>query len=303
MILWDEYIDRFILSEDMKSYLEDLDLPEDKLVEMIFYSPVQIKDKKEAFRELIEQARADDDKVLLDMSNRCLWNIEEAERLLTVPGVFSVLANVYYSKERKSEECFDIVCATFKDVEDYIWNHYGVYKDNKDEAVWFEVTKWCLDDAGKYVEMCTYYIADDEVIYTNLNDERYRSEDCINFYAGVDLNLPVPFRAGDIVAIDRYPFADTVFVLITDVGDNKDCCSLCGLSRNEENEWYEGAIKHGLICDMIFPQVSPLYTIRKYDGELKDEDRYLLKARDGLEGDTIGAMTDGRLIIEPASCI
>jgi len=84
----------------------------------------------------------------------------------------------------------------------------------------------------------------------------------------VDLNLPVPFKAGDIVEVDLYPFADKRIMEILEIGDNFDCCCLQAIGKNSDGAWNIGAVKHGHAGMNILPCVSPLYTMKIYKGEL-----------------------------------
>ena len=44
------------------------------------------------------------------------------------------------------------------------------------------------------------------------------------WWSGLSLNLPVPFRPGDILTVDCRPFAGPGRCLVLEVGDNRDCC-------------------------------------------------------------------------------
>ena len=55
-----------------------------------------------------------------------------------------------------------------------------------------------------------------------------------------DVNLPVPFHAGDIVTIDCRPFAPVSHAVILEVGDNCDCCCLQALYYAGNGTWDMG---------------------------------------------------------------
>ena len=100
----------------------------------------------------------------------------------------------------------------------------------------------------------------------------------MDLHGNRNLNLPVPFKAGDIIEVDGYPYSPKVHVLILDIGDNCDCCSLVGISRNRHGLWDIGAVKHGCIGydHFYIQQISPLYTARTYDGKLRKNEEMLL---------------------------
>lgn len=92
-------------------------------------------------------------------------------------------------------------------------------------------------------------------------------------YCGSGLNLPVPFQPGDIVTADCLPYAHYRRVLILEVGDNRDCCSLWALSIGEGGRLFAGAFKHNSF--LRHPEdsyVSGLYRAARWTGELNTEE-------------------------------
>lgn len=70
--------------------------------------------------------------------------------------------------------------------------------------------------------------------------------------------------------------------LIVEVGDNRDCCCIQGLSKDSEGRWYIGAVKHGMIGDNTYPQISALYSAVKYEPDVSNEDDLILKKASDL---------------------
>ena len=59
-----------------------------------------------------------------------------------------------------------------------------------------------------------------------------------------DLNLPVPYRPGDILKIDCSPYTDGVhYCILTEVGD--DCCGVRCMYPVFDGRIGHGALKHG----------------------------------------------------------
>ena len=123
----------------------------------------------------------------------------------------------------------------------------------------------------KVVEhICTYryILIEDEVCFFEreefLKNGLTRVHD-YRFFNSTDLNLPVPFKVGDVVTIDCRPFAPVRQVKITGIGDNHDCCSLqAEFYDNKEKEYKTGAVKHCFIFDNGYrPNLSPLYRMSK----------------------------------------
>ena len=130
-----------------------------------------------------------------------------------------------------------------KAIEDIKKSCYLLLKYNSfDElCVWYVLEKWVLSDCGIYEKVIDYYITLKGDIWFYRFDYAYRMKykknpDKSTMLEKLDvcsdsenLNIPVPFKVGDILTIDCRPFAELRRVLIIGVGDNRDCCSLQGL--------------------------------------------------------------------------
>jgi hypothetical protein len=92
-------------------------------------------------------------------------------------------------------------------------------------------------------------------------------------YLGDHLNLPTPFQAGDIVNADCRPFAEDRRVLILDIGDNRDCCSLQCLFITPDGTMSIGAFKHNdFLRDDEMSHISGLYRAERFTGALLEEE-------------------------------
>ena len=100
-----------------------------------------------------------------------------------------------------------------------------------------------------------------------------------------DVNLPVPFHAGDIVTIDCRPFAPVSHAVILEVGDNCDCCCLQALYYAGNGTWDTGAVKHGHIMPHYGGKLSPLYRLASFHGQLPEEERLLEKVSQYVNGE------------------
>ena len=86
-----------------------------------------------------------------------------------------------------------------------------------------------------------------------------------------DLNLPMPFKPGDIVLIDCLPYRQPKYVVILECGDNPyECCLPCALFYDFKSKtWRTGAVKHKHVFDGgARPPLSPLYRIDYADPRL-----------------------------------
>ena len=101
-----------------------------------------------------------------------------------------------------------------------------------------------------------------------------------------DVNLPVPFHAGDIVTIDCRPFAPVSHAVILEVGDNRDCCCLQALYYAGNGTWDMGAVKHGHVFpNGRSPALSPLYRLASFHGQFPKEERLLEQVSRHINGE------------------
>ena len=214
---------------------------------------------------------------------KALWNMAEAKRLMEAEGVFSVCSNGYREDVGKFDESFELLCATMEDVITYIASN-DAYCDEDDFITWYDVEKWVKRD-GEYQSVCTYYIQNGIIYYTELDCTTYGWGRIKDLFDGTNLNLPVPFKAGDILEVDRFPFCPPIHVMIMEIGDNRDCCCVQALSRGCEGMFYVAAVKHGMIGDFFHMMTSPLYTARRYDGILPDREKVIGLIKDYTQGD------------------
>lgn len=93
----------------------------------------------------------------------------------------------------------------------------------------------------------------------------------------VHLNLPVPYRPGDILEVGCAPYvSEPHYCILTEVGD--DCCGVQCLYPGENGRIEFGALKHGhyfFNCYYASWYLSPLYGTRVYAGELPRECEFM----------------------------
>lgn len=91
------------------------------------------------------------------------------------------------------------------------------------------------------------------------------------------LNLPVPYRPGDILEVGCAPYVSKPdYCILTEVGD--DCCGVQCLYPGENGRIEFGALKHGHYFSGCFDRrqyLSPLYGAKIYTGELSGEYKFM----------------------------
>lgn len=281
--MFEQYLDEFIQSEEMREYLKTAHEVTVKIADIIFHAPASMQRKKEALEALRNETENIGDRKLNEDCNMYLNAIITAEKIMYDEGVFSVESRNYDEKTSAVEYEFDGIFAKYSDVEEYVKWAINYYEISDDMPLIFEAVKWTMSEQGKYVRACTYWIVRGEIWFAEvdmLSIYNYR----LNIYWSIDLNLPVPFVAGDIVEVDLYPFEHKKILAILEIGDNNDCCSLQGLSRTSKGLWKVGAVKHGNIGSYVLPSISPLYTMTKIKGELPSDYSILNSVHSYIDG-------------------
>ena len=280
--MYKDYLDKCMPSTVMRDYLKTVDLASWQTVKLIMYAPVSIYTKLDELGKVMTDAEERADAELIEESRNAIKNIELAVEYLSADGVFTIELNEYNEEQHDSVGYFDCVLGSMTEVQEYIRKDIKVCEVWPDELKWYGLEKWIKDDSGRYVSACSYIIFRDEIIY-GMVDPEFSGMDYVNTYntySSCDLNLPVPFKAGDILEFNGFPFGPKSHVLILRVGDNRDCCCLQGLALNNSGLWECGAVKHGMVSINYSPKYSYLYSAAIYNGELPAEEKILQEISD-----------------------
>ena len=92
--MYREFIDEFVLSPSMRQYLKTVDLSVEQITQLIYFSPVLLQQKKQAFYRLRDLAEKNQDEILKKECHRYISNMEEALSYLRVNGIISVESNI-----------------------------------------------------------------------------------------------------------------------------------------------------------------------------------------------------------------
>lgn len=264
---------------EMAAFLAACTLTRMNLRDAVAYAPVSLARKRDLFLQLASgKDRA--------YFRRQAGAVEEAIREMQAkPGEFFYLKCCRYSdKSVFAEEKGLAPYLTWEHIFERIQEYLGNLADERKALTWFEVEKWSPDGTGRLKNDYDYTVFGSEVCYAVHNNSPHW--DWPGFSAGCDLNLPVPFHAGDIVTIDCRPSAPVSHAVILEVGDNRDCCCLQALYRSGDGSWSTGAVKHGYILpNHCLPNISPLYRLASFHGPLPEKERLLAQVSRHLNGD------------------
>ena len=285
--MYKDYLDKCMPSQAMREYLKTATLSGWQTASLIMYAPVSLTIKAEELKAVLLDPEVRQDEDMIDECRIAITNVEKAVEYLNAEGVFTVKICEYSETEHDSVGHFACVCGSIEDVQEYISNDINNCEGGACSLRWYAADKWMKDHLGKYVLACSYIIFRDEVIYGEI-EAKVSGVDLANIYntySSRDLNLPVPFKAGDILEFDGFPFGPKSHVLILSVGDNIDHCCLQGLALNANNLWECGAVKHGMVSINYNPKYSYLYSAKIFDGELDSREQILRNISDYISGD------------------
>ncbi len=272
--LYKEILETFMPSKTMKEYLKDVELEEWQILQLICGAPVPIRIKYDFLVLLSDYHKYFSDE---------LRDTEKAlNELCLSEGDIFYLKSKWYDRDDWMEKgsgtapCLSVEGAIESLREECMWDesNWDEYNENCNFA---EVEKW-VRIGDKFECAYTYFLIKDDICYYEKEGSYIPFEKPFSRVAdSANLNLPTPFKPGDIVITHSLPYAERKLAVVTEIMDNRDCCSLQAISRNHKNEYTFGAVKHGRIYggDNASIAYSPLYHIEKFTDELPAEDKFL----------------------------
>lgn len=176
------------------------------------------------------------------------------------------LLNTYIRDENGFKHSETVPFKSYEKAAHYIDEMY--YDINN---TYYILEKWQTDSDGNMNETYWYVIANGHLIYFCNKGTK------LNVYPDCQLNLPVPFKSGDIITVQDMPFSKKRCGIIIDIGDNIDCCCVQVLYVSDEGFIEINALKHGRILETdLSISTSPLYSAEIFNGDLTGNDEVLL---------------------------
>lgn len=269
-------LNEFMPSEQMRNYLSNQTLEDWQIADLIIGSPTSIQNKV--------QWLWGEDKIATQRA---------IDELSLKSGEIFYLTDAWYDDELKGEKLYsNSPFLSYKMVYEHIKDECEAEEidiNDRSACQWWILEKWSPNSEGGFSPVYTYFIFNGKIVYfideNNKFDLRYS-------YDTVHLNLPIPYNIGDTLYIDCSPFAPPLSAMLTEKGDNRDCCCLQIVYRDFYTDKYKKiALKHGLQLTGVegnyIPMISPLYYIKRINDDPFDKDylktyKSLQKARDFL---------------------
>ena len=300
--MYSEILDKIIPSKDIREHLKNggLENSVDYIEEIIFSAPIPIKEKYDLITQLYEDIRKKDNKLEYASDEaeeyvdyRYAYRIERYENFIAIlnialeqqqkKGIF-VVENGDYDWDRNDVDySFECIFETYDEAIEWIHEQIRINEYTSDDTIWFAISSWVKNDVGKYEQICGYEIINGVACYTWI-DRKISEKNKINHFVDFEINIEVPFVAGDIIEINGTPFCPKYRALVTSVGDNIDCCCIQVMTCGNDDVWQIGALKHNFVAMRTYPFISPLYTAVRYYGELEPDEMILKELQSFING-------------------
>ena len=257
-------IDSCGFSQKMREYLKSQNLNEFTLTQIVAGAPITLNQKLELYA-LLEN---EDAKTLY-------YETEQALSGLTLKSgeIFSFEECWYDYEIIEEKKAFSSLFTSLSAALDFLREE--IKEENWDETseCWTELKKWVPDNDGTMDYTYTYYLIRDEIVY--FESKKYPPHHQYQGYLNsMDLDLPIPFKVGDIVTLNSLPFAPLRQAVLIEV-DNSDCCGVQVLYKHDDGCWHTGALKHGAGWHRNRPLLSSLYRLQKTQPVDSDEGEIL----------------------------
>ena len=276
----EEIIGTLIKDAAFAEYLTKANLSEYDMAKLVCHAPISLFEKQSLYKKLLGkknygnvngESENFDDRFSYENYLRI---VTKAIDDLNLPkdGTFLLVG---HSFDNGYDEQFG--CAPFRSyraVQDYLKE---TFSEGGEENIWYTLEKWLpkSEDSLELTEVCEFaFIGKEPCFYKNLryfydkefyknNKRQLLSEnDFTLFSSGNNLNLPTPFRNGDILHVDCRPFAPKTSVTVTDNQSEYDCCYPQCEYESKNGEKKLGALKHSHIYkENVIESVSPLYNL------------------------------------------
>lgn len=263
-------------SEEMERYLIGCKHNDYEMIEIILGAPLPLTEK----RKLLELLNTQDSEEYDDVAE-CIREFDDALAALELKdGEIFTLSECWYDDDILDEKkAFEEPFLSFQTAAEYIKKLIEEETEDIDDideyVCWAEITKWIPVGEGKMKDVYSYTLVGNKIHYFKRLGETRRDR-FEGYKSGLDLNLPIPFKPGDIVTLNCLPFRPVKQAVLLEV-DNRDCCGVQMLYRlkeekNGKSSLETGALKHGHGWERFFPMLSSLYRLSKYEGEVSDEE-------------------------------
>ena len=148
-------------------------------------------------------------------------------------------------------------------VDEYLTDHWTP-EESVNLRFWFSIDRYVETGTGE-LDCISYYVFNGEVMYFCDYSSTFDS------MRPGDLNVPVPFKPGDMIVCDGRPISEEIAMLIIRIGDNWDCCSLVGVCERDDGTFSTEPVKHS---NMFYDSDAAVYIPPLYRARYASEEEW-----------------------------
>ena len=303
-------IKELILDTEYADYLCEQNLGDMDMIDLVCCAPVPLTRKAEMLKSLSayqgETEKLFSYKTYYDEVQKAIDDLKlnEGEIYLCIGKTsdYGEETQLEAFPSKSLDHVYSIVREEFYDAIHYNFDDYcdwGEYCD------WYELEKWhtATEEEIKRARTLrgdmtknpayTYTFIKDEICYFDNfrlrwnNPKEYKIKEKFSLlYSGSSLNLPTPYKEGDILEVDGTPFAPKTRVVVLNNACKTDCCDPQCMYLTENGGVDAGALKRSHIYkNAPYDNISPLYSVKRYTGELREDESILKNVSDYVKDD------------------
>lgn len=243
--------------------------------DIIISAPIDISEKVKILKDIENDERRKKHRAP-DLTFEALIQYETALKLISENSpVSAYVLNEYHRVNEKDKPVKNRITThrTFQQVRDAIAEKYHGEEPNEFADRWNIVDRYDLKD-GNYAQVAKFLVSEKGNIWhvkcKNVTFDWYgHSRPASVRFVGLD--LPAPYKSGDIIAIDRRPFNEPYHVLIIEESEGEYNSSPYCLRKTREGvelNWCE-------FFEFDFFGISPFFSMELYEGELSEDEKIL----------------------------
>ena len=186
---------------------EELPLFRDDLADAIAGAPISLERKRDLFLRLAEDENGSLFRKWADLVSQAIQEMQPK------PGeVFYLIAHNYREEPSHLEDDTVGAFLSWEYIFEAIREYLGGDSMDEDDLIWFTIEKWTPDGNGRLKDNYSYEVIRDEVWFCYSKDFPFHEQPVLGGYE--DLNLQVPFHAGDILTVDCRPYAPVSHIVV-----------------------------------------------------------------------------------------
>lgn len=156
--MFDKYLDEFMPSLELRTYLKKADITDRQIANIIYYAIAPVEAKRDALCQIEKMDIPEERKELGAFWLNYRRSIEEALSLRNAKdAIYIVYKNSIYGDNNESDECMYGVYSSYKAAYEFIMK-YAESKKEEEQMSWYVINLQMKGESDAYIDTCDYYI-------------------------------------------------------------------------------------------------------------------------------------------------